>query len=115
MGGRAGSAGSSGGSGTGVLGSEVCTRSPVDSCDLLFACASVKARKNCSGPIIFVACAPKQSGCARTASYCAKDAMGTEWFFPTGCGKPEIEKGAWTIEPQCGCSEADAGTDDAGL
>lgn len=112
MGGRAGSAGSSG---TGMLGSDVCARSPVDSCDLLTACASVKARKNCGGPVIFVACAPKQSGCAQSASYCAKDATGTEWFFPTSCGKAEIQKGSWTIEAQCGCSESDAGADDAGL
>jgi hypothetical protein len=112
MGGRSATAGSSG---TGMLGSDVCARSPADSCDLLSVCESVKARRSCTGPIMFVACAPKQRSCAQSASYCAKDANGAEWFFPTSCGKAQIEQAPWTIETQCGCSESDAGAQDAGL
>jgi hypothetical protein len=107
--------GTGGRSGSSGLGSEICARAPVDSCDLLSACASVKARRNCAGPIMFVACAPKQTTCAQTASFCAKDANGTEWYFPTSCGKDQIQTGTWTIEAKCGCSESDAGADDAGL
>jgi hypothetical protein len=108
-------AGTGGRSGSGMLGSDICARAPVDSCDLASVCASVKARRNCAGPIEFVACAPKQAACAQTASFCAKDASGTEWYFPTSCGKDQIQKGTWTIEAQCGCSESDAGAEDAGL
>jgi len=64
---------------------------------------------------MFVACAMKQAGCAQSASYCAKDATGAEWFFPTSCGKSQIQMAPWTIESQCGCSESDGGTEDAGL
>jgi hypothetical protein len=105
-GGRAGSAG---------IGTEICSRAAADACDLVSTCESVKARRSCAGPIMFVACAPKQTACAQSASYCAKDANGTEWYFPTSCGKDQIQKGTWTIEAQCGCSESDAGADDAGL
>jgi hypothetical protein len=105
--------GSSGGGG--ALGADICARLPVDSCDLLSACESVKARRNCAGAIMFVACAPKQKSCAQTPSFCAKDANGMEWYFPTSCGKDQIQQGPWTIEPQCGCSESDAGAEDAGL
>jgi len=114
-GGMSAVAGTGGRSGSGMLSSDICVRAPVDSCDLASVCASVKARRNCAGPIEFVACAPKQRACAQTASFCAKDASGTEWYFPTSCGKDQIEQGTWTIEAQCGCSESDAGADDAGL
>jgi hypothetical protein len=108
-------AGTGGRSGAAGIGTDACARAPVDSCDLLSVCASVKAQRNCAGPINFVACAPKQAGCAQTASYCAKDSSGTEWFFPTSCGKDQIMKGSWMIETQCGCSESDGGVEDAGL
>jgi hypothetical protein len=108
-------AGTGGQTGSAGLGSDACGRAPADACDLLAACASVKARKYCAGPIMFVACAPKQRNCAQTASFCAKDANGTEWFFPTSCGKEQIQQASWTLEAACGCSESDAGADDAGL
>jgi hypothetical protein len=109
-------AGMTGGrSGGGALGTDVCARVPADSCDLLSGCESVKAQRDCAGPIMFVACAPKQSSCVRSASFCAKDANAIEWYFPTSCGKDLIQQGPWTIEAQCGCSEPDAGAEDAGL
>jgi hypothetical protein len=107
--------GTGGGAGTGALGSDACARAPADACDLLSACESVKAKRNCAGPIMFVACAPKKAGCKQTASFCAKDANGAEWFFPTSCGKEQIQQGSWTIEASCGCSDSDAGAEDAGL
>jgi hypothetical protein len=108
-------AGTGGQAGAAGLGSDACGRAPADACDLLSACASVKARRNCAGPIMFVACAPKQRNCAQTASFCAKDATGAEWFFPTSCGKEQIQQSTWTIEATCGCPESDAGAEDAGL
>jgi hypothetical protein len=108
-------AGIAGGSGGGALGTDICARAPVDSCDLVSTCESVKAQRDCAGAIKFVACAPKVRSCAPSPSYCAKDANGVEWYFPTSCGKEQIQRGAWTVEPACGCSVADAGVDDAGL
>ena len=46
--------GTGGSAGSGELGSDTCARAPVDACDLLSACESVKARRNCSDAIEFV-------------------------------------------------------------
>jgi hypothetical protein len=100
--------GASGASGSSELGSDVCARAPVDSCDLLAMCESVKARRNCSAAVQFVACAPKQRTCD-TNGYCAKDMNGVEWSFSTSCGQEQIQAPRWTRETSCSCSEADAG------